>query len=145
MTPDKGAVLIVEDSPDDRDLLSRAFRKAQVEASLIFAADGVEAVEILEAAATGGGPDLAVVLLDLKLPRMSGFEVLARMKAHGTLRRLPVVILTSSRESVDLVQAYDLGANSYLVKPARPDALLRLVQQIDAYWLGLNEPAAPPR
>ncbi|MFC5086213.1 response regulator [Microvirga arabica] len=80
-----------------------------------------------------------VVLLDLKLPRRSGFEVLEWIKGHPVLRRVPVIILTSSREDVDLKRAYDLGANSYLVKPARPEELLRMVEQIHAYWLGFNE------
>ena len=146
MNPDSDVVLIVEDDPDDQALLARAFKKAKVEVRLEFAQDGDAAIAFLSAA----GSDPAslrprVVLLDLKLPRRSGFEVLDWMKAHETLRRVPVVILTSSRESIDVVRAYDLGANSYLVKPARPDALLEMVQRIDAYWLGMNETAAQGR
>ena len=82
-----------------------------------------------------------VILLDLKLPRRSGFEVLSLVKAHPELRRIPVVILTSSREQSDLKQAYDLGANSFLVKPSQPQALHTLVEQVNAYWLGHNEVA----
>jgi CheY-like chemotaxis protein len=140
MNPTDDLILIVEDNPDDRDLLARAFRKAKVETPLHFAVDGDEALAFLDGA--GSVPDRprpVVVLLDLKLPRRSGFEVLEWIKGHPILRGVPVIILTSSRENIDLKRAYDLGANSYLVKPARPDELLRMVEQIDAYWLGLNE------
>ena len=135
-------ILVVEDDPDDRDLLARAFRKAGVTMALRFAVDGDEAVTCLEGA-VGDLPEAcpAVILLDLKLPRRSGFEVLEWIKSHPILRRVPVIILTSSRESVDLRRAYDLGANSYLVKPARSEDLLRMVEQIHAYWLGLNQAA----
>ena len=139
MSPADDMILIVEDDPDDRDLLARAFRKAGVEIPLRFAADGDEAVKFLGDADVLPRP--VVVLLDLKLPRRSGFEVLEWIKRHAVLRRVPVIILTSSRESIDLERAYDLGANSYLVKPARPEDLLRMVEQIDAYWLSLNENA----
>jgi CheY-like chemotaxis protein len=140
MNPADQVILIVEDDPDDRELLARAFRKAAVETPIRFAVDGDGAVAFLgESVGVPSPQRLAVVLLDLKLPRRSGFEVLEWMKGHPVLRRVPVIILTSSRESVDLQRAYDLGANSYLVKPARPEELLRMVEQIDAYWLGLNE------
>lgn len=140
MNPADQVILIVEDDPDDRELLARAFRKAAVETPIRFAVDGDGAVALLgESVGVASPQRLAVVLLDLKLPRRSGFEVLEWMKGHPVLRRVPVIILTSSRESVDLQRAYDLGANSYLVKPARPEELLRMVEQIDAYWLGLNE------
>jgi two-component system response regulator len=137
-------IVIVEDDPDDQALLTRAFRKAQVAVPLQFASDGEQAMSILaEAAIDDSATRPVVVLLDLKLPRLSGFEVLEWIKGHSTLRRVPVVILTSSRENADLKRAYDLGASSYLVKPTRPEALLQMVEQIDAYWLGLNETAAP--
>jgi CheY-like chemotaxis protein len=144
MSPREDVILIVEDDPDDRHLLARAFRKAQVQVPLRFANDGDEALLALGNASADADKPIwpVVILLDLKLPRRSGFEVLEWIKAHMTLRRVPVVILTSSRESQDLERAYDLGANSYLVKPARSEALLQMVEQIDAYWLRLNE-AAP--
>ncbi len=146
MSPGNDLILIVEDDPDDRELLARAFRKAKVALPLRFAVDGDEAVAFLgEAIAGPAQPRPVVILLDLKLPRRSGFEVLDWIKQHPILRRIPVIILTSSRESIDLERAYDLGANSYLVKPARPDELLRMIEQIHSYWLDLNEivPAAP--
>jgi len=142
MTDGGSTILVVEDNPDDRDLLARAFRKAGIAMQLRFAVDGEEAVAYLEGAqheAREASP--AVILLDLKLPGRSGFEVLEWIKGHAVLRRVPVIILTSSRENVDLKQAYDLGANSYLVKPARSDDLLRMVEHIHAYWLGLNQAA----
>ncbi|HEY8382519.1 MAG TPA: response regulator [Microvirga sp.] len=139
-------VLIVEDDPDDRHMIARAFRKANVEAELDFAEDGDQALAYLDGALRGEGAVVpTVILLDLKLPRRSGFEVLAYVKADGHLRRVPVVILTSSRESTDLARAYDLGANSYLVKPVRPDALLQIAAQVDSYWLRLNEQPGHPR
>jgi CheY-like chemotaxis protein len=146
MSPVNDLVLIVEDDPDDRELLARAFRKAKVALPLRFAVDGDEAVAFLgEVITAPTQPRPVVILLDLKLPRRSGFEVLDWIKQHPILRRIPVIILTSSRESIDLERAYDLGANSYLVKPARPDELLRMIEQIHSYWLDLNEivPAAP--
>jgi CheY-like chemotaxis protein len=140
MNPHHDVVLVVEDDPDDQHLIARAFRKANVTVPLHFADDGDQAVAFLDRSLRE--PDAlrpVVVLLDLKLPRRSGFEVLTWVKGHESLKRVPVVVLTSSRESADLERAYDLGANSYLVKPAKPDALLQMVAAIDAYWLGLNE------
>jgi two-component system response regulator len=136
MSSSEDVVLVVEDDPDDRALIARAFKKAGVAATLHFAHDGEEAVSYF---ADPASPQPVVVLLDLKLPRRSGFEVLAFLKGDVTLKPIPVVILTSSRESRDLRQAYALGANSYLVKPTRTDALLGLIATVDAYWLGLNQ------
>jgi CheY-like chemotaxis protein len=109
--------------------------------------DGVEAIEYLRG--TGQYADRAryplpgLMLLDLKLPRRSGHEVLAWLRQEPAVRRLPVAILTSSRESSDIERAYDLGANSYLVKPTGPGALLRLVEALSLYWLVLNEGPNP--
>lgn len=141
MQRDDEVILIVEDSEDDRALLARAFRKANVTVPLRFAEDGDEAVAVLQTLSSTSAARPVVILLDLKLPRRSGFEVLEWIKAQPTLRRVPVVILTSSRENTDLARAYDLGANSYLVKPARPDTLLEMVERIDTYWLKLNQRA----
>ncbi|KAA2234731.1 response regulator [Salinarimonas soli] len=141
MQRDDEVILIVEDSEDDRALLARAFRKANVTVPIQFAEDGDEALAVLQALSAASVQHPVVILLDLKLPRRSGFEVLEWIKAQPTLRRVPVVILTSSRESTDLARAYDLGANSYLVKPARLDTLLEMVERIDTYWLKLNQRA----
>jgi CheY-like chemotaxis protein len=146
MSLDDGVVLIVEDDADDRDLLARAFKRAGIDVPLWFAKDGDEAVAYLEGVAFDMSQATPfIVLLDLKLPRRSGFAVLEWIKRNARLRRIPVIILTSSRENVDLERAYDLGANSYLVKPARPEALRQMVEHINAYWLGLNEMAMPGR
>lgn len=142
--PLQDVIVIVEDDPDDRHFLSRAFKKLGTTVPLRFAADGDEAVDLLSEVISSTENPLRpiVILLDLKLPRRSGFEVLSWLKAQPALRRIPVVILTSSREQTDLKQAYDLGANSFLVKPSQPQALHALVEQVNAYWLGYNE-AAP--
>lgn len=142
-------ILLVEDNPDDVLLIKRAFKKAGLGHSLQIASHGEEAVDYL----AGGGefadrekhPFPALMLLDLQLPRRSGHEVLEWLRAQEGLRRLPVVVLTSSREPRDINRAYDLGANSYLVKPVSFDALLEMVQVIERYWLGLTERPEAPR
>jgi two-component system response regulator len=130
-------MLVVEDDPDDLALLRRAMRRASVDVAYDVAIDGDEAIAWLERVVAAGSPP-RVVLLDLKLPRRSGFDVLAWMKSRDKLRRIPVVIFTSSNVGTDLDRAYDLGANSYLVKPAAPSDLVAMVTQIDSYWLGVN-------
>jgi CheY-like chemotaxis protein len=138
-------ILLVEDDPNDVFLLQRAFRKAGFEHPVQAVGDGEEAVAYL----TGAGsyadraqfPLPLLVLLDLKLPRKSGLEVLAWLREQPALRRLPVVVLTSSREPADVNRAYDLGANSYLVKPLGFEALLDMVKSLNFYWLTLNEHA----
>jgi two-component system response regulator len=137
---DAAEMLVVEDDPDDLALLKRAMRKASVVVAYDVALDGDEAVTWLERVAAAGAPP-RVVLLDLKLPRRSGFDVLAWMKSHDKLRRIPVVIFTSSNVGADLDRAYDLGANSYLVKPATPSDLVAMVAQIDNYWIKVNRTA----
>ena len=137
MTVAAAEMLVVEDNPDDVTLLKRAMRKASVGVAYEIAGDGDEAIAWLERVAGTGSPP-RVVLLDLKLPRRSGFDVLAWMKSHPKLHRVPVVIFTSSNVGEDLDRAYGLGANSYLVKPAAPSDLVAMVAQIDSYWLGIN-------
>jgi CheY-like chemotaxis protein len=135
-------VLLVEDNCDDALLIRRAFRKAGL-ASPAHVVNGDAAVAYLSQAAEGDQASTqlpGLVLLDLKLPRKSGLEVLAWLREHETLRRLPVVVLTSSREAPDVRRAYDLGANSYLVKPVGFEALRQLVEALGLYWLSLNEP-----
>ena len=130
-------MLVVEDDPNDVILLRRAMRKAATEISHDLASDGDAAVAWLERAAARDEVP-RVVLLDLKLPRRSGFDVLAWMKAHPVIRRVPVVVFTSSGVSGDVLRAYDLGANSYLTKPAEPRALEAIIAQVDRYWLRAN-------
>jgi CheY-like chemotaxis protein len=136
-------ILLVEDNPDDVLLMQRAFRKAQIAQPMQIVGDGEAAVAYL-----AGQPPYddrhryplpSLMLLDLKLPRKSGFEVLAWLRQQPALRRLPVVVLTSSRQTADVTRAYDLSVNSYLVKPGAPDQLLDLVKALDQYWLTLNE------
>lgn len=144
MTMRQDVVLIIEDNPDDVRLLTRAFGKVRTDVPLRFAEDGEKAISYLCDQPQFRGENVfpVLILLDLKLPRRSGFEVLARIKPDPVLRRVPVVILTSSEDRTDVARAYDLGANSYLVKPVKPDALRHLVAQINDYWLGLNEPVS---
>lgn len=132
-------ILLVEDNPDDVDLTLLAFRRAKLSNEVIVAHDGVEALEILH-----GTPDKpparlpTVVLLDLKLPRIDGFEVLKRIREHPSTRLLPVVVLTSSAQERDLIHTYASGANSYIVKPVDFEQFLTAAQQIGMYWLMLN-------
>lgn len=141
--PDK-AILLVEDNPDDVLLIRRAFRKAHIVNPLFVVGDGEQAIAYL----SGTGPYAdrrtyplpMLILLDLKLPRVSGFEVLAWLRRQPRLKRMPVVVLTSSRESPDINRAYELCANSYLVKPVAFDDLLEMMKTLNLYWLILNEP-----
>ena len=143
-------VLLVEDSPADVALVQRAFQRGGGVARLHVVRDGDAAVHSLEG--RGDFTDRArhplprLVLLDLKLPRRSGLEVLAWLREQPGLGRLPVVVLTSSRESVDVARAYDLGANGYLLKPVVFDDLLQLARALDLFWLQLNvgPELAPP-
>lgn len=139
----RSIILLAEDDPDDVLLIQRAFRKARLANPVQIVGDGEEAVAYL--AGRGCYADReryalpVLLLLDLKLPRKSGLEVLAWLRAQPGLKRLPVVVLTSSREAIDVNQAYDLGANSYLVKPVDFDALLEMVKTLGLYWIILNE------
>lgn len=136
-------MLLVEDEPNDVLLIQRAFRKAGVHAPMRVVNDGQAAMDYL----AGHGvyadrvayPLPALVLLDLKLPRKSGHEVLEWLRAQPALKRTPVVLLTSSKESMDIDRAYELGANSYLVKPVAFAELLNMARTLDLYWLQLNE------
>jgi CheY-like chemotaxis protein len=136
-------VLLVEDNPDDVLLTRRAFAKVHSSAPLEVVVDGEEAIDYLRGAGTYADrerfPLPLLMLLDLKLPRRSGFEVLEWLRGQPGLRRLPVVVLTSSGQSPDVNRAFDLGANSYLVKPVRLDDLVNLIKTLDLYWLLLNE------
>jgi len=128
-------ILLVEDDPNDAELTQRAFRKSDLDVRLTIVRDGAEALDYL----FGGKPRPKVVLLDLKLPKIDGIDVLRRIRAGERTRTIPVVVLTSSQEERDIVECYELGANSYVVKPVDFDRFYRTVSDIGAYWLVLNK------
>lgn len=136
-------ILLIEDNPDDEALTLRAFSKIKISNSIVVARDGVEALDYLFGTGAYAGRDIShqpsVVLLDLKLPKIDGLEVLRRIRGHETTRLIPVVILTSSKEEQDLVQGYNLGANSYVRKPIDYNEFVGAVSQLGVYWLLLNE------
>ena len=139
-------ILLVEDNSDDEALTVRALKKNKVLHDVVVARDGVEALDYLFGTGTHAGRDLSVqpsvILLDLKLPRLDGLGVLRRLRADERTRRLPVVVLTSSKEQHDLLQSYGLGANSYIRKPVDFNQFTEAMRQLGLYWLVLNEP--PP-
>ncbi len=136
-------ILLVEDDENDVFLIQRAFRRLDLPHTLQVVEDGEAAIAYLDGQAPYNDPERYplpdLILLDLKLPRRSGLEVLAWIRQQQELRRLLVVVLTSSRETPDINRAYDLGANSYLVKPIDFQAFLTMVGTLEAYWLMLNE------
>jgi CheY-like chemotaxis protein len=142
-------ILLVEDSPDDALLIQRAFRKANLANPVQLVRDGEEAVAYLSGAPPYQDrvrfPLPVFMLLDLKLPRRSGLEVLSWVRNESAVRRLPVVVLTSSRESVDVNRAYDLGVNPLPSQPVGFEALLEMVKNVNLYWLLLNEHPELPR
>jgi two-component system response regulator len=139
----KRVILLVEDNPDDEALTLRALRKHNIANEVVVARDGAEALDYLfgTGAWTGHDPRQLpqVVLLDLKLPKIDGLEVLRRIRADERTRLLPVVILTSSSEEKDRIEGYGLGANSYVCKPIDFDEFVEAVKQLGLYWLVLNE------
>jgi CheY-like chemotaxis protein len=137
------SILLVEDNPDDEALTLRAFRKNNVTNEVVVARDGAEALDYLFGTGTYANRDVTllpqIVILDLKLPKIDGLEVLRRMRAAPQTKLLPVVILTSSNEERDLLEGYGLGANSYVRKPVDFAEFLDAVRQLGLYWLLLNE------
>lgn len=133
-------IFYVEDNADDVMLMTLALKKAGVDAKLEVAADGDKAIAALQ---NDGGAAPNCVLLDLKLPTITGLELLAWIRRQPNLKRLPVIMLTSSLLPGDINQAYDLGANSYLIKPPDLESLIHLAKTIDHYWLRTNTPPAP--
>lgn len=131
-------ILLVEDNPDDEALTLRAFRKNNILNRVEVARDGIEALDYLLGDAKRPLPQ--VVLLDLKLPKLDGLEVLKRIRESERTRLVPVVILTSSREEMDVLSGYRLGANSYIRKPVDFDHFCAAVRELGLYWLMLNEP-----
>ncbi len=142
-------ILLVEDNPTDEKLTVRAFRKCGVSNEIVVARDGVEALDYLFGTGPHAGRDLTltptVVLLDLKLPRIDGHEVLRRLRADERTRLLPVVILTASREEEDVVRGYALGANAYVRKPVEFAEFATAARTLGLFWLLLNEPPPVPR
>ena len=136
-------ILLVEDSPADVELAVRALKKHNLANQLHVARDGAEALDFLFG--PNAAPTPKMVLLDLKLPKVDGLEVLRRIKADPVTRRVPVVVMTSSREERDIVESYDLGVNSYIVKPVDFESFSLTVQRLGLYWLLLNEPPASNR
>ena len=137
-------ILLVEDNPRDEALTLRALKKNNIVNDVVVARDGVEALEYLFG--RGSEVDSAnvmpqVVLLDLKLPKVDGLEVLRKLRAEERTKRLPVVVFTSSNEEEDMIKSYDLGANSYVRKPVNFEQFLEATRQLGLYWLMLNEVA----
>jgi CheY-like chemotaxis protein len=130
-------ILLVEDNPMDVDLTLRAFKRRRVTNTIHVARDGEEALAWM-ARWEAGEPWPAVILLDLKLPKVDGLEVLRQLKQHPALRVIPVVVLTTSGESADVQAAYQLGVNSYIVKPVEFEKFMDVTEQIDLYWTVVN-------
>jgi two-component system response regulator len=140
-------ILLVEDNRDDEALTLRALTKNNIKNQVVVARDGVEALDYLFGTGSHAGRDLndvpQVILLDLKLPKVDGLEVLRRLRINEHTRLLPVVILTSSNEEQDRISSYGLGANSYVRKPVDFSQFMEAVRQLGLYWLILNEPPPP--
>ncbi len=139
-------ILLVEDHPDDEELTMRALAKNNIKNEVVVVRDGVQALEYLFGTGAYAGRDMSmmpqIILLDLKLPKIDGLEVLRRLRADDRTKFLPVVVLTSSKEEHDAVKSYQLGANSYVRKPVDFQEFTKAVQQLGLYWLILNESAA---
>ena len=143
MATEPKTILLVEDNADDEQLTLRAMRQSEIPNMIRVARDGAEALDFLFGDTSGSLPDL--VLLDLKLPKISGLEVLQRIRNEDKSKALPVVILTSSDEERDIVKSYDLGANSYIRKPVDFDEFIDAVRQLGLYWLLMNRANPSPR
>lgn len=141
--PDAPFILLVEDNPDDLELTMMAFERNKLSNEIVVARDGAEALDFIfgtgEYAGRDTGRKPTVILLDLMLPKVSGLEVLSKIRGSDATRRIPVVILTSSRHQEDIVRSYDMGANSFIRKPVDFDKFVDAVRQLEMYWLVLNE------
>lgn len=137
-------ILLIEDNLNDAELAIRAFSKANIDKNLIHLKNGAEALEFLFGTGKFEGRDLSikpkVILLDLKMPKVDGLEVLAKLKANELTKSIPVVVLTSSKEHPDIKRAYALGANSYIVKPVEFDKFTKVITELGLYWVLQNQP-----
>lgn len=137
-------ILLIEDNLNDAELAIRAFSKANIDKNLIHLKNGAEALEFLFGTGKFEGRDLSikpkVILLDLKMPKVDGLEVLAQLKANELTKSIPVVVLTSSKEHPDIKRAYALGANSYIVKPVEFDKFTKVITELGLYWVLQNQP-----
>lgn len=143
--PELRPILLVEDSPRDLELTLAALEKCQLANEIVIARDGAEAIDYRFGTGIHEGRpdgDPTVVLLDLKLPKVDGLEVLEKVKKHEKLRHIPIVMLTSSREEQDLVKSYELGVNAFVVKPVEFNEFFKAIQDLGVFWALLNEP--PP-
>ena len=142
-------ILLVEDNPDDVELTLRALKRANIYNQVVVLKDGAEALDYFNGTGSYSGRDLkelpAVILLDIKLPKISGLEVLKHIRSNSATQIIPVVILTSSKEEIDVTNGYKLGANSYIRKPVDFIRFYDAVQKLGMYWLLLNEPPPTPR
>ncbi len=143
----KKIIVLVEDNPNDEALTLRALKKNNIANEIVVTRDGAEAIDFLFGQGTHAGRDhnqiISVVLLDLKLPKVDGLEVLKKLRENRKTKLLPVVVMTSSKEEQDLIQSYSLGANSYIRKPVDFTQFMEAVRQLGLYWLVLNE--VPPQ
>jgi two-component system, response regulator len=149
MMDKKETILLVEDNQDDIELTKRAFRKNNIANNMVVAHDGIEALDYLFCRGNFANRDIKdtprLILLDLKLPKLDGLQVLEHMRANECTRLVPVVILTSSKEEQDLISGYKSGANSYVRKPVDFNQFVEAVRHIGLYWLLINEPAPERR
>jgi two-component system, response regulator len=147
-TTNRVEILLVEDNPHDAELALHALKKRNLADKLVWVKDGAAAMEFIFGHGTNGkrrvGQCPKVILLDLKLPKLDGLEVLRQLKSNEESKTIPVVVLTSSGEDRDIVQSYKLGVNSYIVKPVNFDSFSEAVSQVGMYWLRLNQPPKPP-
>jgi len=136
-------ILLVEDSPYDAELTIRALRKSNLVNNIVHLTDGAEALDFIFGEGEYSGRDInnrpKLVLLDLKMPKVNGIEVLSRLKAHDHTKLIPVVVLTSSNEDPDVVACYELGVNSYIVKPVDFEGFTKAVGELGLYWVVLNQ------
>lgn len=145
--PSDQVILLVEDNPDDVDLTLWAFKNNNIQNEIVVAGDGVEALDYLFCTGPHQGRDPhvrpAIILLDLKLPKVDGLEVLKRLRSDECCSLIPVVVLTSSKQEQDVLKSYELGANSYIRKPVDFRQFTEVVRNLGIYWLQLNEPPPP--